>query len=277
MDKTTAISPKALLTFVTLVILLSAAAEAWIATGGPDWLYLVLMWLPALSAVAAGIISMGERKERLSLKRLLLFLGLRKCRLSYVLLGIAFPFLYLLIPYLIYWLVYPENFAYTGVALPIILKDILPLLLLGVFINILSALGEELGWRGFLLPALTERRGRNKALLITGLFWALWHLPLLIAGDYMSGTPLWYKLPAFILCILPIGVIAGLLTYRSGSVWPAAFLHAAHNNFDQAVFGLITKGADKMLYVSETGFLTIICAWVLAGLAFAAFRKSADG
>ena len=50
----------------------------------------------------------------------------------------------------------------------------------------------------------------------------------------------------------------------SNSVWPAAFLHAAHNNFDQAVFGVITRGDNMMYYVSETGFLTIICAWVIA-------------
>lgn len=47
----------------------------------------------------------------------------------------------------------------------------------------------------------------------------------------------------------------------SKSIWPAVFLHAAHNNYDQAVFGVITRGDDMMYYVSETGFLTIICAW----------------
>ena len=80
----------------------------------------------------------------------------------------------------------------------------------------------------------------------------------------MAGAPVWYKLPAFVLCILPVGIIIGGLTYLSKSVWPAAFLHAAHNNYDQAVLGVITRGDDMMYYVSETGFLTIICAWVIA-------------
>jgi hypothetical protein len=59
----------------------------------------------------------------------------------------------------------------------------------------------------------------------------------------------------------------------SKSVWPAAFLHAAHNNYDQAVFGVITKGDDMMYYVSETGFLTIICAWVIAIIMIVIIKK----
>ena len=89
----------------------------------------------------------------------------------------------------------------------------------------------------------------------------------------MSGTPLWYQLPAFVLCIFPVGVMAGLLTIKSGSVWPAAFLHAAHNNYDQAVFDIITAGANKMYYVSETGVLTILCAWVLAAILYSWVKK----
>lgn len=89
----------------------------------------------------------------------------------------------------------------------------------------------------------------------------------------MPGTPLWYQLPAFVLCIFPVGVMAGLLSLESGSVWPAAFLHAAHNNYDQAVFGLITRGDNRMFFVSETGILTILCAWVLAAVMYTRVRK----
>lgn len=113
----------------------------------------------------------------------------------------------------------------------------------------------------------------NRTLLISSLFWCCWHLPLLIGGGYMSGTPLWYQLPAFVLCIFPVGVMAGLLTLERGSVWPAAFLHAAHSNYDQAVFGIITAGANKMYFVSETGVLTILCTWALAAILYIRVKK----
>ena len=61
-----------------------------------------------------------------------------------------------------------------------------------------------------------------------------------------------------------MGIISGVLAYKSKSIWPSTFLHAAHNNFDQGVFGLITGGDDKMFYVSETGLVTVFCAWVIA-------------
>ena len=155
----------------------------------------------------------------------------------------------------------------------VILRDITPIMVIGTFISLQSALGEEIGWRGFMVPALYEKLGLNKALLISSLFWCCWHLPLLIGGDYMSGTPLWYQLPAFALHIIPVGVMVGLLTLESGSVWPAAFLHAAHNNYDQAVFSVITRGDNRMYFVSETGVLTILCAWALAAILYLHARK----
>ena len=269
------IGKKATFTFFLIVILLSAVVETLICQGGPEWLYLALMWIPALAATVSNCVSFREKVEDFSVKKLFAMGGFRKCKLRYILLGCLLPLVYLMIPYMVYWRLYPENFAYHGVRVMLVLKDILPVLVIGTFLSLLSALGEEIGWRGFMVPALYERLGLNKTLLISSLFWCCWHLPLLIGGDYMPGTPLWYQLPAFVLCIFPVGMMAGLLTLESGSVWPAAFLHAAHNNYDQAVFGLITRGDNRMYFVSETGALTILCAWTLAAILYIRARKQA--
>lgn len=264
---------RALLSFFAIVILLSAVAETLICMGGPEWLYLVLMWIPALAATVANCVFFRENGEPFSVKKLFALGGFRRCKLRYVLLGCLLPLVYLLVPYMVYWVLYPENFAYHGVAFGLILKDLLPVLVIGILTSLMSALGEEIGWRGFMVPSLYERLGLNKTLLISSLFWCCWHLPLLIGGGYMPGTPLWYQLPAFVLCIFPVGVMAGLLTLESGSMWPAAFLHAAHNNYDQAVFGIITRGDNRMFFVSETGVLTILCAWALAAVLYIRAKK----
>ena len=263
----------ALLSFFAIVILISVVVETLICRGGAEWLYIVLMWIPAVAATIANCVFFRENGEPFSVKKLFALGGFRRCKLRYVLLGCLLPLVYLLVPYMVYWRLYPENCAYHGVPLMLVLKDILPVLVIGTFISLLSALGEEIGWRGFMVPALYERLGLNKTLLISSLFWCCWHLPLLIGGDYMAGTPLWYQLPAFVLCIFPVGVMAGLLTLESGSVWPAAFLHAAHNNYDQAVFGIITRGDNRMYFVSETGVLTILCTWALAAILYIHARK----
>ena len=270
------VGKKALMIFFVIVILLSAVVETLICRGGPQWLYAVLMWIPAAAATAANCVSFWENGEPFSVKKLFEKGGFRKCRLRYVLLGCLLPLVYLLIPYVVYWIFSPADFAYHGVPIWVILKDVLPVLVIGTFISLMSALGEEIGWRGFMVPALYERLGRDKTLLISSLFWCCWHLPLLIGGEYMPGTPLWYQLPAFVLCIFPVGVIVGLLTLESGSVWPAAFLHAAHNNYDQSVFQIVTAGADKMYFVSETGVLTILCAWAVAAILYIRAKKQTN-
>lgn len=174
---------------------------------------------------------------------------------------------------MIHWTIYPDNFAYNGVALNKVLSDCFLPAVIGVFVNLISATGEEIGWRGFLVPALNERIGTKKTLIVTSLFWCLWHFPLLIWGGYMEGTPLPYALIAFALCIFAVGVIFGLFKLNSGSMWPCAFLHAAHNNFDQGIFGLLTRGDKMMYFVSETGILTIICVWVIAIVMYKRYTK----
>ena len=277
MNKEKIWTDKAVKVFLVLVIVLSLTVEIIYILKGTSILMLVLMWMPALASLIANIISLKEKKEKLTVKEFLKRLGFRSSKLIYILLGIFIPLVYLLIPYLIYWQIYPDNFAYHGVALNLILKDIMPAMTLGIFFSLVSALGEELGWRGFMVPALRERIGLKKTLFVTSIFWCCWHLPLLIWGGYMDQCPLWYRLPAFILCVMPIGIICGLLTVESDSVWPAAFLHAAHNNYDQSVFGLISRGEKLMYYVSETGFLTIICAWIIAIIMYISYAKKHQG
>ena len=136
MKRTTrkSIGKNACITFFAIVILLSAVVETMICRGGPEWLYMVLMWIPAAAAVVANCISFWESKEPFSLKKLFAKGGFRKCKLHYVLLGCLLPLLYLLIPYMVFWQIYPENFAYHGVSSAVILKDLLPVLILASLI-----------------------------------------------------------------------------------------------------------------------------------------------
>ena len=187
--------------------------------------------------------------------------------------GILIPFAYLLIPYMIYWRMHPENYAYNGVPLRVILGDCFLPSVIGTCLGLLTAAGEEIGWRGFLVPVLTEKTGYKRMLLNTGLFWCLWHFPLLIGGGYSEGGSLIYSLIAFVACIFTVSVILGILRLESGSVWPCAFLHAAHNNFDQSIFGVMTKGMDKIYYVGETGIFTILCVWNAAAILYIRFAR----
>ena len=253
------ISNRAVIIFWVTVIIFSAAAEWAYCKIGDMWVAL-LMWIPALAAFLATYVSMRDSKERSGLAGQRALLGIKTCRSRYIIMGVLIPIVYLIIPYIIYWTTHPGSVDIGGTSV----INICIYAIIYLLISTVTAAGEEIGWRGFMLPALTERVGFSKAVTAVGLFWCLWHFPLLIWGGYMEGTPLWYKLCAFVLCIFPVGIIMALLTVKSGSVWPAVFMHSAHNAFDQSIFGAITEGEDKMYFVSETGLLTVLCVWMIA-------------
>lgn len=104
----------------------------------------------------------------------------------------------------------------------------LALLPLAALFNLVPALGEELGWRGWLLPKLMPL-GPLPALLITGVIWGGWHAPLILLGYNYAAAPGWLGVTAMIgMCVL-VGAVFGWLRLRSGSVWPAALAHGAFN------------------------------------------------
>lgn len=234
---------------------------------------LALMWCPALAAFISSIIMLKSSGEKVRLKSVLNLCGFKKCKWRYIFMGLLIPLIYILVPYLLYWTIFPGTFTtYTTNPLGFILSIFISIVV-GTVISLVSAIGEEIGWRGFMLPKLTAHLGLKKALVISGLFWCFWHFPLIIFGDYMEGTPLWYNLTAFVACIFPVAIIFGILALESGSVWPAALLHAAHNNYDQSIFGLMATGDNKMYFVSETGVFTIICVWTLAIIMVVRYTK----
>lgn len=90
-----------------------------------------------------------------------------------------------------------------------------------------SALGEELGWRGFALPRLQARHSALKASLIIGIPWGCWHLPLWLTGS--ESHPINY-FPAFVLAVVATSVIlTWLYNSTGGSLLIVVLYHAAIN------------------------------------------------
>ena len=75
--------------------------------------------------------------------------------------------------------------------------------LLFVFQMITSGLGEEVGWRGYLLPRLQERIQSDKALWVGGFIWAIWHYPFVVFlfSAKMADLTLAVKIPMMLLSL----------------------------------------------------------------------------
>ncbi|MGA7589517.1 MAG: CPBP family intramembrane glutamic endopeptidase [Candidatus Sulfotelmatobacter sp.] len=72
----------------------------------------------------------------------------------------------------------------------------------GVLQSSVSETGEEIGWRGFLVPVLAQRLNFTGVALVSGVIWALWHYPLIVFGTYNSAAPKWLALLCFTTRIL---------------------------------------------------------------------------
>ncbi len=121
-------------------------------------------------------------------------------------------------------------------------------ILISPIANGLATLGEEFGWRAYLLPKLMPL-GWRKAVLLLGLIWGVWHWPVIFMGyEYgfkYPGYP-WLGPLLFIWIAFCFGTFLAWITLRGGSVWPAVIGHAAINGI-AAVSFLLMKGSPNLL------------------------------
>jgi membrane protease YdiL (CAAX protease family) len=135
--------------------------------------------------------------------------------------------------------------------------------------TLLSALvmgqsGEEIGWRGFLLPRLSARFGLALSSLVVGVVWASWHLPLF----FMPGTETnGQSFPLYLLQVTALSVaLAWLYTKSTGSLFLTMLMHAAINN-TKDIFPSGTRPPANPLNPgsSAMGWITAGVLWVVAG------------
>jgi membrane protease YdiL (CAAX protease family) len=189
------------------------------------------------------------------------------------------PLLYALVTYLFVWCTglggfYNAEFVNEtmlalrlGVLPPWLTISIFFLLTGGVsiFRSMANAIGEEIGWRGFLVPRLYVRYGFTVTSVVTGLIWGLWHYPILLFADYNSGTPSWYALSCFTVMTVSGSFMYTWFRIRSGSLWTAVLLHASHNLFIQSIFTPLTVDHGKTAYyIDEFGTVLPVVSVVIA-------------
>jgi uncharacterized protein len=122
-----------------------------------------------------------------------------------------------------------------------------------IVLSALTTVGEEIGWRGWLLPNLRPL-GTAPALLLSGAIWGLWHAPIILLGYNYGRTDVVGVLLMIGWCTL-LGVVVGWTRLRSASVWPAVFAHAAVNGATNTYLVLVASGEQV------TGVFGTILGW----------------
>jgi uncharacterized protein len=227
-----------------------------------------LMWCPAL----AGMLTLRLNGRSIS------ELGWEWGKTKYQLWSWFIPLLYASIAYAIVWIAGFGSFGnpqfldalvkqmhlggprWVSIAIGITLTGTF-----GLVVSISHALGEEIGWRGFLVPELFRTTSFTTTAFISGIVWSLWHYPVLIWGDYNAGTPTWYGLTCFTVMVLSMSFVFAWMRFKSGSLWTGAILHASHNLYIQAIFTPLTRNTGKTAwFIDEFGCVLPMIAIVFA-------------
>jgi uncharacterized protein len=137
---------------------------------------------------------------------------------------------------------------------------------IGVPLSAISAAGEEIGWRGFMMTRLVEAEIPRPA-FVSGLIWGFWHVPLIVTGQYASGPHPLVSALLFLVSIVAAGYVAAHLRLGSGSVWPAIAFHSAWNSIIQGAFDGATVGGSSTrttsIWIGESGILVVAVSVVV--------------
>ncbi len=240
-----------------LGIVLGTSAIFWwlIISGGSlaghGGLYVLgLMWCPGVAGLTTRLAYQGNLKGH----------GWGWGGTRWQLLAYALPIAYAAAVYGIVWLTGTGALDLSRFGTPW-----LRFIFVGSALSCTSALGEELGWRGFLVPKLAEMTTFTRTALLSGAIWTLWHVPLILFADYNGGTPGWYSVACFAVMVVGISFAFAWLRLRSGSVWTGMLMHASHNLWIQGFFDRVTvdTGPTKWL-IGEFGAGLALAAVVVA-------------
>ena len=137
------------------------------------------------------------------------------------------------------------------------------IMLVAVIFSTWVQAGEEIGWRGFALPRMSERFNLSRSALLLGVIWGLWHLPLFfVQGADKFGQ----SFPLFLMQVIAFSVVLAWLYWRTqGSLLLTMLMHAAVNNTKDIVPS-VTPGATNPFGLSHSlvAWLTVTLLWIFA-------------
>jgi membrane protease YdiL (CAAX protease family) len=253
--------------YFAVLVPLSAVFETLMILGNLSWLW-ALMWTPTAASVVARLV-LREGFTDVSFR----IGGSRGWKA--IMLALIFPIVVGLISYGVAWttgLVHfnPQPIAlaarFVGESAPPIMTFVANLAAAATIVTIFSvrtAAGEEIGWRGYMLTRLIDA-GLPKPVLLSGVIWGLWHVPLILGGVYLAGPPPILSASLWMVTATAFSFVFARLRLATGSVWPAIILHAAWNSIIQVAFDPASTGADATLWVGESGILIALTMIVAA-------------
>ena len=267
---------KTIFIFLIIVTVVSTPFYLAIVNLYPSRIYVGgLMWCPAIAA----IITLKIKRRPISL------IHWNWADWKYIRWSYFTPAIYVFITYILIWffglgelsnvesiMEWAKELGLVGFGtlkpIFIIIIGIVLLGTIGVIRAMATVLGEEIGWRGFLIYEPRKVLSFTSVSLFVGLIWALWHWPILLY--YRENVTL--EFITFFVFVISMSFIMTYYTFKSSSLWPAVIFHAVSNVYVQKIFPPSTskiEGSENWL--GEYGIMFALVTF-LFGLYF--WRKA---
>lgn len=237
-----------------------------------------VMMIPAISVFLTRIITREGFTDHY------LLFSLKNGNMKYYLLAWFLPAVLIALGALLYFAVFPYQFDWnmsyylgnvtksgTIVTVEALRKTMISQLITGVILgpimNCITCFGEEWGWRGYLLPKLMKTMPMYAAIVLDGILWGLWYLPLIIAGKNYGFDYDYYPYAGIAMMILfctVLGVFFSYLTIKTKSCVPSIIGQGALNSVASVGIVFTCDGGKMLLGPSITGLISLVPAIITA-------------
>ncbi|MBC8753523.1 CPBP family intramembrane metalloprotease [Kordia sp. YSTF-M3] len=253
--------------FLAIVTVISAVFHYAIVNLYPSRIYVgALMWCPAIAA----IITLKLRGRTIS------SLNWNWGHWKYIRWSYFIPALYVLITYVLIWifglggLSNEENIMEWATELGlvgigtlkptfVIIIGVILLGTVGVIRAMATVLGEEIGWRGFLIYESRKVLSFTGVSFFVGFIWALWHWPILVY--YSENVTL--EFITFFVFVISMSFIMTYFAFKSKSLWPGVIFHSVSNVYVQKIFPPLTRTFEETEHwLGENGIMFAIVTLV---------------
>jgi membrane protease YdiL (CAAX protease family) len=146
------------------------------------------------------------------------------------------------------------------------------LMLGAILISTWVQAGEEIGWRGYALPRLTESIGLSAASVLLGVIWAVWHLPLFVLPNTGSEGQ---SFPLYVSHVTAVSIAMAWLYWKTdGSLLLVMLMHASINNTSEFIPARVPGAEDSWSFSgSVVGWASVAVAWLIAIPLLARMRR----
>lgn len=266
------INKKRIYIFVILVIIITWALESSIVIskqkyGSPLSLLVLsgVMLVPAITSIITRLITKEGFKDMYIRPRF-------KKNIKYYFIAYFMTTLLVILGAVIYFIIFSDKLDLNLTALSNIIKSsgmnldaksyfilqLVTAIFIGPIVNIVFTLGEELGWRGYLLPKLCNEFSITKSIMISSIIWGVWHAPAIAMGHNYgtnyNGSP-FLGIFAMIGCCIVLGFYLSYLAIKTKSAIPCAIAHSALNASAGIGIVLLREPANPFIGPAPTGII----------------------